>query len=124
MQNYYAYVLMVAYGQTVNKNNNNNRSLERWIFSMHSINKNNKKGLLYYKVHKKPILAKDEHILCIYINRQSFILLRIKQQYLSSLQTKILNKFTKNALDCFGIFISIFQVLAIAAFVVNIYLSM
>ena len=50
MQNYYAYVLMVAYGQTVNKNNNNNRSLERWIFSMNSINKNNKKGFTIIEV--------------------------------------------------------------------------
>ena len=50
LQNYYAYVLMVAYGQTVNKNNNNNRSLERWIFSMHSINKNNKKGFTIIEV--------------------------------------------------------------------------
>ena len=50
LQNYYAYVLMVAYGQTVNKNNNNNRSLERWIFSMNSINKNNKKGFTIIEV--------------------------------------------------------------------------
>ena len=41
---------MVAYGQTVNKNNNNNRSLERWIFSMNSINKNNKKGFTIIEV--------------------------------------------------------------------------
>ena len=50
LQNDYAYVLMVAYGQTVNKNNNNNRSLERWIFSMNSINKNNKKGFTIIEV--------------------------------------------------------------------------
>ena len=50
LQNYLAYVLMVAYGQTVNKNNNNNRSLERWIFSMNSINKNNKKGFTIIEV--------------------------------------------------------------------------
>ena len=50
MQNDYAYGLMVAYGQTVNKNNNNNRSLERWIFSMNSINKNNKKGFTIIEV--------------------------------------------------------------------------
>ena len=50
LQNYYAYVLMVAYGQTVNKNNNNNRSLERWIFSMNSINKINKKGFTIIEV--------------------------------------------------------------------------
>ena len=50
LQNYYAYVLMVAYGQAVNKNNNNNRSLERWIFSMNSINKNNKKGFTIIEV--------------------------------------------------------------------------
>ena len=47
---YLAYGLMVAYGQTVNKNNNNNRSLERWIFSMNSINKNNKKGFTIIEV--------------------------------------------------------------------------
>ncbi len=41
---------MVAYGQTVNKNNNNNRSLERWIFNMNSINKNNKKGFTIIEV--------------------------------------------------------------------------
>ena len=41
---------MVAYGQTVNKNNNNNRSLERWIFSMNLINKNNKKGFTIIEV--------------------------------------------------------------------------
>ena len=50
LQNDYAYVLMVAYGQAVNKNNNNNRSLERWIFSMNSINKNNKKGFTIIEV--------------------------------------------------------------------------
>lgn len=50
MQNHSACVLMGAYGQTVNKNTNNNCSLERWIFSMNSINKNNKKGFTIIEV--------------------------------------------------------------------------